>query len=52
MIKQIQLISPEQKYFFTKEWQQDEKEADEDIKNGRLSGSFNSLKKLMKHLKK
>ncbi|MCK5320795.1 hypothetical protein KAJ61_05430 [Candidatus Parcubacteria bacterium] len=52
MIKQTQLINPDQKYFFTKEWQKDEKAADEDIKNGKLSGPFSFSKKLMEHLKR
>ncbi len=52
MIKSEQLINTDQKYFFTKEWQKDEKGADRNIENGKLSGPFNSSKKLMEHLKK
>ena len=50
-IKPVKSINSDQEYFFTKEWQKDEKEADEDIKNGKLSGPFSSSKELMKHLK-
>jgi len=44
------LIPKNQEWFWTKEWQRKEKEADEDIKAGRLSGPFVSAKELINHL--
>ena len=44
-------IDKDQLWFWTKEWQKKEREADEDIKNGRISGPFYSSKELLKSLK-
>jgi len=41
----------EQMYYWTKEWQEGELEADEDIKNGRLK-KFASAQDAVKHLKR
>ena len=50
-IKEIKQVIPEdQKWFYTKEWQEGEREADEDIKAGRVSGPFTNAKDLIKHL--
>jgi len=46
------LIPKDQAWFWTEEWQKGEKEADEDIKAGRLIGPFNSVKEFKKALKK
>ena len=43
-------ISKDQSWFWTKEWQKKEKEADDDIKAGRVSGPFDNAKDLIKHL--
>ena len=43
------LIDKNQAYFWTKEWQEAEREADEDIKVGRVK-SFNSTENLIKDL--
>ena len=43
-------IPRDQAWFWTKEWQQREREADEDIKQGRLSGPFESVEELLRHL--
>ena len=45
------LIPKDQAWFFTKEWQEKEREADEDIKEGRVSGPYDNLENLLKYLK-
>ena len=44
------LIDADQAWFWTKEWQEKEREADEDIRQGRVAGPFKSVDDLMKHL--
>ena len=44
------LIDADQAWFWTPEWQADERAADEDIKAGRLSGPFKTMDELKKHL--
>lgn len=44
------LIDADQAWFWTPEWQEGEREADEDIKAGRLSGPFKTMEELKKHL--
>lgn len=46
------LIPKDQAWFWTKEWQKREREADEDIREGRLIGPFKSVKEFKKALKK
>ena len=46
------LISKDQVWFWTKEWQQKEKEADEAINKGEVSKPFKSAGELIQHLKK
>ncbi len=46
------LIPKDQAWFWTKEWQKGEREADEDIAAGRVSGPFTTVKEFMKDLKK
>ncbi|MFQ5996188.1 MAG: AbrB/MazE/SpoVT family DNA-binding domain-containing protein [Dehalococcoidales bacterium] len=45
------LVDKNQAYFWTKRWQEDEKEADEDIKAGRVK-TFASVDELIKDLDK
>jgi AbrB family looped-hinge helix DNA binding protein len=45
------LIPAEQSWFWSKEWQEKEKEADEDIKAGKVSQSFENDDELIKHLR-
>jgi len=46
------LISKDQAWFWTKEWQAKEKEADEAIARGEISEPFESVEELMRHLRK
>lgn len=46
------VISKDQSWFWTKEWQSKEREADEAISKGDLSGPFESGDALIRHLEK
>lgn len=52
VLKPQKLISKDQEWFWTKEWQTKERGADEDIKTGRLSGPFTKTGDLINHLDK
>jgi len=45
------LVDKSQAYFWTKRWQEDEKEADEDIEAGRVN-TFDSVEELIEELDK
>jgi len=47
----LQKIDPDQVYFWTKEWQEGEKRADEDIKEGRLLGPFTAVSEFKEAIK-
>jgi len=49
--KLLREIDPDQLYFWTKEWQEGEKKADEDIKAGRMLGPFDSVEEFKKAIK-
>ena len=49
LLKPVKLVDPSQAYFWTKEWQEGEREAEEDIRKGRLK-KFKSVKDLMDDL--
>jgi len=54
VLKPKKLVDPEevdQSWFWTKEWQEGEKRADEDIKASRVYGPFNNAKDAIKFLK-
>ena len=51
MLKPAKLVDPAQAYFWTKEWQRDEQEAEDDIRKGRVK-AFKNIKELIKDLKK
>jgi len=46
------LVPKDQEWFWTKEWQEVEKEADEAIKKGEVSGPFSKASDAIKALKK
>ena len=45
------LIPKDQAWFYTPEWQKKEKEADQDMASGHVSGPFSTAKALIKHLR-
>lgn len=45
------LVDSDQAWFWTKEWQEGEKQADEDIKNGNTIGPFNNIEDALNALK-
>ncbi|MBI4598252.1 MAG: hypothetical protein HY737_07645 [Candidatus Omnitrophica bacterium] len=49
LMKPAKLIDPSQAYFWSKEWQAGEREAEEDVRKGRVKG-FKSVKDLMTDL--
>ena len=52
LIKPVAVISPDQSYFYTKEWQKTEKEASKDIIKNNVRGPFKNAKDLIKDLEK
>lgn len=50
LMKPAKLIDPSQAYFWTREWQAGEREAEEDIRKGRIK-KFKSVKALMDDLR-
>lgn len=46
------LISKDQSWFWTKEWQEKERDAEEAIARGELSRPFKSANELLRHLRK
>ena len=52
VLKPVKLVHREQAYFFTKEWQKGETQADKDIKKGDVIGPFDSAAEAVKALKK
>lgn len=51
LLKPQAYIPKDQLYFWTKEWQAAEREADEDIRLGRVKGPFKNMKDLIKSLR-
>ena len=51
VMKPAKLVDPGQAYFWTKEWQAGEAEAQEDIRKGRVK-KFKGVKSLMKDLRR
>jgi AbrB family looped-hinge helix DNA binding protein len=43
VIRPVKVIHPDQEYFFTKEWQEKEAEADREIAEGKVVGPFKNL---------
>ncbi|HUT43212.1 MAG TPA: AbrB/MazE/SpoVT family DNA-binding domain-containing protein [Desulfobacterales bacterium] len=50
VLRPVKLVRPEQEYFYTKEWQKGETEADKDIAEGRVAGPFSSVNDLSSEL--
>lgn len=51
VLKPVKVVHPEQAYFYTKEWQADEAEADKDIAEGKLHGPFDTIEDFAKAMK-
>jgi AbrB family looped-hinge helix DNA binding protein len=51
VLKPVKLVHPDQAYFFSKEWQEGEARADEDIAKGDVVGPFKNIKDGLKALK-
>ena len=52
IIKPVMVVDKSQAYFWSPEWQKKEREADEDIRRGRLTGPFKGAEELIDHLRK
>jgi len=52
VLKPARIIDAEDAWFWTKEWQEGEAEADRDIAEGRISGPFDTTEDFLKELKK
>jgi len=50
VLRPVKMIRQGQEYFYTKEWQEGEAEADKDIAEGRLAGPFETADDLIKDL--
>jgi len=51
LLKPAKLVDPSQAYFWTKEWQAGEREAEQDIRKGRIKAAP-SVKALLKELER
>ena len=50
IIKPVKIIHPDQEYFYTKEWQKDEAEADKNIAENKITGPFKTANDLFREL--
>lgn len=50
LMKPRKLLDPSQAWFWSEEWQEKERAAAEDIKEGRISGPFKGIGNLREHL--
>jgi len=51
VIRPVKVVASDQEYFFTKEWQEKEAEADRDIAEGNLAGPVDNVKDALRVLK-
>jgi len=51
VIRPVKVVHPDQEYFFTKEWQAKEAEAEQDIAEGKVVGPFENARDALKALK-
>jgi antitoxin MazE len=51
ILRPMKMVRPDEAYFYSKEWQEGEKKADENIKNGEVLGPFTKVKEGLKALK-
>ncbi len=51
VIKPVKIIQPDQEYFYTREWQEREAEADEDLRTANVLGPFDNAADAIKALK-
>ena len=52
VLKPLVHIPRDQAYFWTKEWQAGEREAQEDIRKGQTHGPFRNVEEMKRHFKK
>ncbi len=52
VMRPVKVVHPDQEYFYTKEWQEGEAQADKDIAKGDVVGPFDNIKDGLKALKK
>lgn len=51
ILRPVKIVHPEEAYFYSKEWQQGEAEADKDITQGDVLGPFDNLEDSLNALK-
>jgi AbrB family looped-hinge helix DNA binding protein len=51
ILKPVKMIHPDQAYFYSKEWQEGEAKADEDVRKGDVIGPFSKIKDGLNALK-
>ncbi len=52
ILRPVKVVHPDQEYFYTKEWQKGEIQADKDIDKGDVIGPFETIEDSLKALKK
>jgi antitoxin MazE len=52
ILKPVKMVRPDQAYFYTREWQAGETEADQDIAEGNVLGPFDNATDALDALKK